>query len=44
MQAAVACALRAHAGYKGASDLFIDANVQLALAGARKVRCMMARE
>jgi hypothetical protein len=27
------------AGYKGASDLFIDSNVQLALAAARKVSC-----
>lgn len=26
-----------HAGYKGSSDAFIDASVQLALAGARKI-------
>lgn len=26
------------AGYKGASDLFIDSNIQLALAAARQVR------
>ncbi|KAJ9510543.1 hypothetical protein QJQ45_016020 [Haematococcus lacustris] len=32
------CVLATHsAGYKGASDVFIDANVQLALAGARKL-------
>ena len=27
------------AGYKGASDLYIDANIQLAIAAGRKVRC-----
>jgi hypothetical protein len=26
------------AGYKGASDLYIDANIQLAIAAGRKVR------
>lgn len=31
------CTLRVAPGYKGASDLFIDSNVQLALAAARKV-------
>jgi hypothetical protein len=28
------------AGYKGASDLYIDANIQLALAASRKVRVL----